>query len=90
MAGACLDGLLSECADRPQSWGLNLLVQIVSVRHAGLSYARFSTEGTMIREYAMYPHYMQPRAFRLMNEVRAALRPDACPAARLVCHCKSG
>ena len=41
--------------------------------HAGLSYARFSTEGTMIREYAMYPHYMQPRAFRLMNEVCRAV-----------------
>ena len=24
MAGACLDGLLSEYADRPRSWALNL------------------------------------------------------------------
>jgi hypothetical protein len=37
----------------------------------GISYSRWSTEATTMEEFRQYPHYMQPRIHKMMQEVRA-------------------
>ena len=46
--------------------------------HAGLSYARWSTEAISAREFSQYEYYMQPRIHTIMSQARQCAACCAC------------
>ncbi len=55
-----------------QQWSISLKAQSAALRivvRPGISFSRWSTEATTMEEFRQYPHYMQPRIHKMMQEV---------------------